>query len=249
MFPSPVPGGACSAADDQGGSGSQDSLHKGAKRKSIKSSIGRLFGRKDKGRLIQPSQDGPTGHGLCPPSARGARGAGSSHGLRPRATPGRHLPRVGGRSPGVPAELCSGPRERFLRPFWGTVRPCLELLCSPSGLQDSDYHRVSFWPRVRCVRGQRSATCGDAERPSARLARVGAQSGRATILPPSFPSSVRSLVQQTPVEGTPGHPGQRGVLPSGSADGHRARRRPPDRAVAARCPGASGARGSARGVG
>ncbi|KAI4562870.1 hypothetical protein MJT46_010479 [Ovis ammon polii x Ovis aries] len=44
---------------------SQDSLHKGAKRKGIKSSIGRLFGKKEKGRLIQPSRDGPTGHGLC----------------------------------------------------------------------------------------------------------------------------------------------------------------------------------------
>ncbi|OWK17501.1 hypothetical protein Celaphus_00013399 [Cervus elaphus hippelaphus] len=37
----------------------------GAKRKGIKSSIGRLFGKKEKGRLIQPSRDGPTGHGLC----------------------------------------------------------------------------------------------------------------------------------------------------------------------------------------
>ncbi|XP_054432474.1 liprin-alpha-4 [Pteronotus mesoamericanus] len=42
-------------------SSSQDSLHKGAKRRGIKSSIGRLFGKKDKGRLIQPSRDGATG--------------------------------------------------------------------------------------------------------------------------------------------------------------------------------------------
>ncbi|XP_032278098.1 liprin-alpha-4 isoform X3 [Phoca vitulina] len=41
---------------------SQDSLHKGAKRKGIKSSIGRLFGKKEKGRLIQLSRDGATGH-------------------------------------------------------------------------------------------------------------------------------------------------------------------------------------------
>ncbi|XP_057584341.1 liprin-alpha-4 isoform X3 [Hippopotamus amphibius kiboko] len=41
---------------------SQDSLHKGTKRKGIKSSIGRLFGKKEKGRLIQPSRDGATGH-------------------------------------------------------------------------------------------------------------------------------------------------------------------------------------------
>uniref|UniRef100_A0A2K6A7C4 PTPRF interacting protein alpha 4 n=1 Tax=Mandrillus leucophaeus TaxID=9568 RepID=A0A2K6A7C4_MANLE len=61
-----------SALEDQGSnpsssnSSSQDSLHKGAKRKGIKSSIGRLFGKKEKGRLIQLSRDGATGHGLCP---------------------------------------------------------------------------------------------------------------------------------------------------------------------------------------
>ncbi|XP_065738075.1 liprin-alpha-4 isoform X6 [Phocoena phocoena] len=43
---------------------SQDSLHKGTKRKGIKSSIGRLFGKKEKGRLIQLSQGGATGHVL-----------------------------------------------------------------------------------------------------------------------------------------------------------------------------------------
>uniref|UniRef100_A0A8C9F7B8 PTPRF interacting protein alpha 4 n=1 Tax=Pavo cristatus TaxID=9049 RepID=A0A8C9F7B8_PAVCR len=37
---------------------SQDSLHKGSKRKGIKSSIGRLFGKKEKGRLIQLSREG-----------------------------------------------------------------------------------------------------------------------------------------------------------------------------------------------
>ncbi|GAB1285447.1 Protein tyrosine phosphatase, receptor type, f polypeptide (PTPRF),-interacting protein (liprin), alpha 4 [Apodemus speciosus] len=42
---------------------SQDSLHKGARRKGIKSSIGRLFGKKEKGRLIQLSRDA-TGHVL-----------------------------------------------------------------------------------------------------------------------------------------------------------------------------------------
>ncbi|KAM6311171.1 liprin-alpha-4 isoform 3-T3 [Podargus strigoides] len=40
---------------------SQDSLHKGSKRKGIKSSIGRLFGKKEKGRLIQLSREGATG--------------------------------------------------------------------------------------------------------------------------------------------------------------------------------------------
>ncbi|ELR56478.1 Liprin-alpha-4, partial [Bos mutus] len=58
---------SCSALEDPGSNpsssnSSQDSLHKGAKRKGIKSSIGRLFGKKEKGRLIQPSRDGPTGH-------------------------------------------------------------------------------------------------------------------------------------------------------------------------------------------
>nr|XP_031294699.1 liprin-alpha-4 isoform X4 [Camelus dromedarius] len=41
---------------------SQDSLHKGAKRKGIRSSIGRLFGKKEKGRLTQLSRDGAAGH-------------------------------------------------------------------------------------------------------------------------------------------------------------------------------------------
>ncbi|XP_074173256.1 liprin-alpha-4 isoform X8 [Rhinolophus sinicus] len=55
--------------EDQGSnpsssSSSQDSLHRGAKRKGFKSSIGRLFGKKDKGRPVQLSQDGATGHVL-----------------------------------------------------------------------------------------------------------------------------------------------------------------------------------------
>ncbi|XP_078077105.1 liprin-alpha-1 isoform X4 [Mustelus asterias] len=44
---------------------SQDSLHKAPKKKSIKSSIGRLFGKKEKGRLGQPSKD-PTGQAGIP---------------------------------------------------------------------------------------------------------------------------------------------------------------------------------------
>ncbi|XP_062917764.1 liprin-alpha-1-like isoform X4 [Mobula hypostoma] len=44
---------------------SQDSLHKAPKKKSIKSSIGRLFGKKEKGRLGQPGKD-PTGQGGIP---------------------------------------------------------------------------------------------------------------------------------------------------------------------------------------
>ncbi|XP_036159648.1 liprin-alpha-4 isoform X3 [Myotis myotis] len=58
-----------SAMEDQGSNpsssnSSQDSLHKGAKRKGIKSSIGRLFGKKEKGRLTQLSHDGAAGHVL-----------------------------------------------------------------------------------------------------------------------------------------------------------------------------------------
>ncbi|XP_041427581.1 liprin-alpha-3-like isoform X2 [Xenopus laevis] len=47
------------AADGLGGtnSTSQDSLHKAAKKKSIKSSIGRLFGKKEKGRMGQMGRD------------------------------------------------------------------------------------------------------------------------------------------------------------------------------------------------
>ncbi|XP_056671725.1 liprin-alpha-4 isoform X4 [Monodelphis domestica] len=58
-----------SSLDDQGSNpsssnSSQDSLHKGTKRKGIKSSIGRLFGKKEKGRMIQLSREGATGHVL-----------------------------------------------------------------------------------------------------------------------------------------------------------------------------------------
>lgn len=38
---------------------SQDSLNKAAKKKSIKSSIGRLFGKKEKGRPSVPGKDSP----------------------------------------------------------------------------------------------------------------------------------------------------------------------------------------------
>ncbi|NXK67792.1 LIPA4 protein, partial [Sylvietta virens] len=55
-----------SSLEDQASnpSSSQDSLHKGSKRKGIKSSIGRLFGKKEKGRLIQLSREGATGQVL-----------------------------------------------------------------------------------------------------------------------------------------------------------------------------------------
>ncbi|XP_047213217.1 liprin-alpha-3-like isoform X2 [Girardinichthys multiradiatus] len=46
------------SADGSSSNSSQDSLHKPSKKKSIKSSIGRLFGKKEKGRLGQPGRDG-----------------------------------------------------------------------------------------------------------------------------------------------------------------------------------------------
>lgn len=72
---------SCSALEGQdsnpsSSNSSQDSLHKGAKRKGIKSSIGRLFGKKEKGRLIQLSRDA-TGHGLYLSQQRAGRVLGS----------------------------------------------------------------------------------------------------------------------------------------------------------------------------
>ncbi|XP_037835644.1 liprin-alpha-1 isoform X4 [Kryptolebias marmoratus] len=49
---------------------SQDSLNKAAKKKSIKSSIGRLFGKKDKGRPSIPGKDSPSQAGT--PEAEGS---------------------------------------------------------------------------------------------------------------------------------------------------------------------------------
>uniref|UniRef100_A0A3P8X0N5 PTPRF interacting protein alpha 3 n=1 Tax=Cynoglossus semilaevis TaxID=244447 RepID=A0A3P8X0N5_CYNSE len=46
------------SADGTSTNSSQDSLHKSSKKKSIKSSIGRLFGKKEKGRVGQPGRDG-----------------------------------------------------------------------------------------------------------------------------------------------------------------------------------------------
>ncbi|XP_032393327.1 liprin-alpha-3 isoform X4 [Etheostoma spectabile] len=46
------------SADGSSTNSSQDSLHKSSKKKSIKSSIGRLFGKKEKGRMGQPGREG-----------------------------------------------------------------------------------------------------------------------------------------------------------------------------------------------
>uniref|UniRef100_A0A8C2WL71 PTPRF interacting protein alpha 3 n=1 Tax=Cyclopterus lumpus TaxID=8103 RepID=A0A8C2WL71_CYCLU len=46
------------SVDGSSSNSSQDSLHKSSKKKSIKSSIGRLFGKKEKGRMGQPGRDG-----------------------------------------------------------------------------------------------------------------------------------------------------------------------------------------------
>ncbi|CAK6968833.1 LOW QUALITY PROTEIN: liprin-alpha-3 [Scomber scombrus] len=46
------------SADGSSSNSSQDSLHKSNKKKSIKYSIGRLFGKKEKGRMGQPGREG-----------------------------------------------------------------------------------------------------------------------------------------------------------------------------------------------
>ncbi|NXI34687.1 LIPA4 protein, partial [Galbula dea] len=59
--PSSIPSSLEEQASNASSNSSQDSLQKGSKRKGIKSSIGRLFGKKEKGRLIQLSREGATG--------------------------------------------------------------------------------------------------------------------------------------------------------------------------------------------
>ncbi|NWS76445.1 LIPA4 protein, partial [Crotophaga sulcirostris] len=59
--PSSIPSSLEEQTSNASSTSSQDSLHKGSKRKGIKSSIGRLFGKKEKGRLIQLSREGATG--------------------------------------------------------------------------------------------------------------------------------------------------------------------------------------------
>uniref|UniRef100_A0A8C2XH05 PTPRF interacting protein alpha 1 n=1 Tax=Cyclopterus lumpus TaxID=8103 RepID=A0A8C2XH05_CYCLU len=54
-------------SDPSSSNSSQDSLNKAAKKKSIKSSIGRLFGKKEKGRPSLPGKDSP-GQGEAPQS-------------------------------------------------------------------------------------------------------------------------------------------------------------------------------------
>lgn len=109
----------CSALDDQGSNpsssnSSQDSLHKGAKRKGIKSSIGRLFGKKEKGRLSQLSQDGAAGHGLCPSSKSESRARGRRVGSAGR-------PQLRGHSQARPCQLA--PRGNGALPA-GLPLPC-----------------------------------------------------------------------------------------------------------------------------
>lgn len=53
---------------------SQDSLHKAPKKKGIKSSIGRLFGKKEKGRPGHPGKEA-LGPGGCLPAGRGRAAA------------------------------------------------------------------------------------------------------------------------------------------------------------------------------
>uniref|UniRef100_A0A4W3KC63 PTPRF interacting protein alpha 4 n=1 Tax=Callorhinchus milii TaxID=7868 RepID=A0A4W3KC63_CALMI len=56
--------GASQASNPSSSNSSQDSLHKGLRKKGIKSSIGRLFGKKEKGRLGQFSKDITSGHDM-----------------------------------------------------------------------------------------------------------------------------------------------------------------------------------------
>ncbi|KGL78365.1 Liprin-alpha-2, partial [Tinamus guttatus] len=75
--PSSIPSSLEEQASNPSSNSSQDSLHKGSKRKGIKSSIGRLFGKKEKGRLIQLSREGATGQevGMQDPLGLGKLGA------------------------------------------------------------------------------------------------------------------------------------------------------------------------------
>uniref|UniRef100_A0A8C5FKQ2 PTPRF interacting protein alpha 3 n=1 Tax=Gadus morhua TaxID=8049 RepID=A0A8C5FKQ2_GADMO len=65
-LPLPPPSHSLSA-DGSSSNSSQDSLHKASKKKSIKSSIGRLFGKKEKGRMGQPGREGSSSLGKPPP--------------------------------------------------------------------------------------------------------------------------------------------------------------------------------------
>uniref|UniRef100_A0A4W3JVC6 PTPRF interacting protein alpha 1 n=1 Tax=Callorhinchus milii TaxID=7868 RepID=A0A4W3JVC6_CALMI len=58
-----IANGINSVSNPSSSNSSQDSLHKAPKKKSIKSSIGRLFGKKEKGRLGQTIRD-PTGQDM-----------------------------------------------------------------------------------------------------------------------------------------------------------------------------------------
>lgn len=53
----PTPPCLFSLSADGATTASQDSLHKASKKKSIKSSIGRLFGKKEKGRMGAPGRE------------------------------------------------------------------------------------------------------------------------------------------------------------------------------------------------
>lgn len=79
---------------------SQDSLHKAPKKKGIKSSIGRLFGKKEKGRPGHPGKEA-LGPGRCLPAGRGR--AVASPPPRPHEAPVPHA----GTLPGAGAEEAS----------------------------------------------------------------------------------------------------------------------------------------------
>lgn len=83
------------SADGSGSNSSQDSLHKSSKKKSIKSSIGRLFGKKEKGRLGPPGREGSASLGKTRTIGQGRHGPPGIH----SALFPQHPPRLKTRRP------------------------------------------------------------------------------------------------------------------------------------------------------
>lgn len=79
------------SADGSSSNSSQDSLHKASKKKSIKSSIGRLFGKKEKGRMGQPGREstslGEPGTGIQKAETRDKKGRDKGHDMLKQEEP------------------------------------------------------------------------------------------------------------------------------------------------------------------
>ncbi|XP_063274776.1 liprin-alpha-4 [Prinia subflava] len=153
-----------SSLEDQASnpSSSQDSLHKGSKRKGIKSSIGRLFGKKEKGRLIQLSREGATGQvvltdvegGIQDPLGLGKLGAQAEKDRRLRKKHELLEVRAHGLSPCCPHRHRTDLRGLF-QPLWfyEKLRGCSFLVLS-SGRGSWAAHRppvpATTRPRFPC---------------------------------------------------------------------------------------------------